>query len=135
MTAAQAEGVSEGRCTMSWIWRTTGVGDSSAGMQEALRLEWCKARARAHRWHEECLLLEEEMRRVQESFMWEIEAWKRRANDAWSRADGNQDGQAAYALRQVDIRQSMLAHCRDVWVKAYELLHSVVNEPSLQVNY
>ncbi|KAF8228023.1 hypothetical protein L208DRAFT_1404560 [Tricholoma matsutake] len=138
MTAAQAKGVR--------------VGDSSAGMQEgmsvigpshivmligclALHLEWCKACARAHRWHEECLLLEEEMQQVQESFMWEIEAWKRRANDAWSHADGNQDGQAAYALCQVDICQSMLAHCRDVWVKAYELLHSVVNEPSLQVNY
>jgi hypothetical protein len=34
LTAAQVEGVSEGRHTMSWIWRTTGVGDSSAGMQE-----------------------------------------------------------------------------------------------------
>ena len=36
MTAAQAEGVSEGRRTMSWIWRTAGVGDSSAGMQEGM---------------------------------------------------------------------------------------------------
>jgi hypothetical protein len=38
MTAAQAEGVSEGRRTMSWIWRTTGVGDSSAGMQEGMHI-------------------------------------------------------------------------------------------------
>jgi hypothetical protein len=36
MTAAQVEGVSEGRRTMSWIWRTTGVRDSSAGMQEGM---------------------------------------------------------------------------------------------------
>jgi hypothetical protein len=36
MTAAQAEGVSEGRWTMSWIWRTAGVGDSSVGMQEGM---------------------------------------------------------------------------------------------------
>ncbi|KAF8236796.1 hypothetical protein L208DRAFT_1390351, partial [Tricholoma matsutake] len=119
MTAAQAEGVSD----------STGMqeGMSVSGPSHivmligclALHLEWCKACARAPRWHEECLLLEEEIK----------------ANDAWSHADGNQDGQAAYALRQVDIHQSMLAHCRDVWVKAYELLHSVVNEPSLQVNY
>jgi hypothetical protein len=71
--------------------------------------------------------------------MWEIDVWKRRASDARSRADGNQHGQAAYALRQVDIRESMLAHCRDVWVEAYELLcrGSDVNaqqEPSMQVD-
>ena len=38
MTAAQAEGVTEGRRMMSWIWRTTGVGDSSAGMQEGMHI-------------------------------------------------------------------------------------------------
>lgn|ERR1700733_3892841 len=90
----------------------------------ALRLEWCKARARAHRWQEECLLLEEEMRRVQESFMWEINMWKGRADDAQSCVDTDRDenGRAAYALRQADVRESMLAHCREVWVEAYELL-------------
>ena len=34
MNAAQVQGVSEGQRTMSWIWRTAGVGDSIAGMQE-----------------------------------------------------------------------------------------------------
>ncbi|KAF8236751.1 hypothetical protein L208DRAFT_1250948 [Tricholoma matsutake] len=127
MTAAQAEGVSEGRYMMSWIWRTTGVGDSSTGMQEALCLEWCKACARAHRWQEECLLLEEEMRWVQESFLWEIDVWKRRADDVWSCSDGNQDGQALYALCWADIGKSMLTHCRDLWEDAYRLLHNDVD--------
>ncbi|KAF8240606.1 hypothetical protein L208DRAFT_1124282, partial [Tricholoma matsutake] len=115
MTAVQAEGVSEGQQMMLWIWRTTGVRDSSMGMQEALWLEWCKTHARAHHWQEECLLLEEEMRRVQESFLWEIGMWKKRAGDAWSCMDSNQDGQAMYALRQANVCESMLAHCRDVW--------------------
>jgi hypothetical protein len=67
------------------------------------------------------------MRRVQESFLWEIDMWKRRASDAWSRADGNQDGQAAYALRQPNVRKLMLAHCKDVWVEAYGILRSDVD--------
>jgi hypothetical protein len=36
MTVAQAEGVSEGRHMMSWIWRTVGVRDSSPAMQEGM---------------------------------------------------------------------------------------------------
>jgi hypothetical protein len=67
------------------------------------------------------------MRRVQESFLWEINVWKGRAGDAWSHLDGNQDGQASYALRQADIRESMLVHCRDAWMEAYRLLRSDVD--------
>jgi hypothetical protein len=74
------------------------------------------------------------MRQVQESFRWEINGWKRRADDARSCADGNQDGQASYALRQVDIHELMLAHCRDAWTEAYELLRSDVNGPLPQIN-
>ncbi|KAF8239991.1 hypothetical protein L208DRAFT_1235153, partial [Tricholoma matsutake] len=127
MTAAQAEGVSEGRHTMSWIWKTAGIGDSTEAMQEALWLEWCKARARAHRWQEECLLLKEEMQWVQMFFLWEINMWRRRADDAWSRTDGNQDGQAMYALCQADVCELMVAHCTDVWVEAYTLLNNHVD--------
>jgi hypothetical protein len=36
ITAAQAEGVSEGHRTMSWIWKTGGVGDGTPGMQEGM---------------------------------------------------------------------------------------------------
>ncbi|KAF8233977.1 hypothetical protein L208DRAFT_1062997, partial [Tricholoma matsutake] len=84
MTVAQAEGVSEGRCTMSWIWKTAGVGDTTQAMQEGMYdhshfFDWCKACARAHCWQEECLLLEEEMQQVLMSFLWEIDVWRRRA--------------------------------------------------------
>jgi hypothetical protein len=37
---------------------------------------------------------------VQVSFLWKIDMWKTRADDARSRVDGNQDGQAAYAPGQ-----------------------------------
>jgi hypothetical protein len=71
--------------------------------------------------------LEEEMRRVQVSFQSDIDVWRKRADDAWSRADGNQHGQAAYALRQVDVRKTMVEHCADVWSEAYRLLSSDVD--------
>ncbi|KAF8224645.1 hypothetical protein L208DRAFT_1310114, partial [Tricholoma matsutake] len=93
----------------------------------ALRLEWCKACARAYCWQEECLLLEEEMQRVQISFQSDIDVWKKRADDAWSRADGNQHGQAMYVLRQVDVSKMMVEHCVDVWSEAYRLLSSDVD--------
>jgi hypothetical protein len=50
--------------------------------------------------------------------------WKGRADDAQSCMDTNhdKDGRAVYALRQADVRELMLAQCREVWVKAYELL-------------
>ncbi|KZS99651.1 uncharacterized protein LAESUDRAFT_765307 [Laetiporus sulphureus 93-53] len=57
---------SEGWRTLSWIWCTAGVGqlDSASedeGIQKALQVKWCKARARAQCWTEECELLVEEM--------------------------------------------------------------------------
>ncbi|KAJ6554112.1 hypothetical protein B0H10DRAFT_2241606, partial [Mycena sp. CBHHK59/15] len=53
---------------MSWIWITQAATEreqpQDVKMNEALRVEWAKTRARAMRWHEEVDLLEEEMRRV-----------------------------------------------------------------------
>jgi hypothetical protein len=75
------------------------------------------------------------MWRVQVPFLWGITVWKRRAGDVRSHADGNQDGQATYALHQADVWESMLAHCGDVWVKAYGVLCSDVDAaPLLQGN-
>ncbi|KAG1727375.1 uncharacterized protein EDB91DRAFT_1086447 [Suillus paluster] len=54
----------QGTTIMSWIWLTQGISsDDTEGMQElvALRVEWCKARARHNRWSEEIQLLLEEM--------------------------------------------------------------------------
>ncbi|KAF6743804.1 hypothetical protein DFP72DRAFT_993649 [Ephemerocybe angulata] len=72
----------DGRKAMSWIWRTGEIGDKIDDASESvLRIEWCKARARAHRWQEECHLLGEEMRRTAEYFRWEQRQWLKHAND------------------------------------------------------
>ncbi len=74
---------------LSWIWLTPGALDSNTpeGLQDgeffeqiwqsltyaiALRIEWCKLRARMQWWDEECHLLHEEMQRVLHSHEYNI---------------------------------------------------------------
>ncbi|KAM6497177.1 hypothetical protein JOM56_007650, partial [Amanita muscaria] len=101
---------SEGRRTFTWIWRTGSVG-------RILRIEWCKARARAHRWQEECLLLKEEMRRVLQFFDSEILRWKglASADDSYCSTADMQEGRNAYAHRQANIRIAMHDFCAQKW--------------------
>jgi hypothetical protein len=100
----------------------------------ALRVEWCKTRARAHRWQEECLLLAEEIRRVLAYFNWRMEWWKENAANAGIIFDNIKDinpgpirdmleranshiiaGKRAYALRQADIQLRMHNTCQSKW--------------------
>ncbi|KAJ8697361.1 hypothetical protein PTI98_004171 [Pleurotus ostreatus] len=68
----------EGRRTLSWIWYTVSDEELSdpGEVQACLRVEWVKARARAERWREEVLLLEEEMRRAIAYCCWKAEHWE-----------------------------------------------------------
>ncbi|KAF8960091.1 hypothetical protein BDZ97DRAFT_1922493 [Flammula alnicola] len=73
---------SEGRKKLLWIWMVHGTGANVGDTDRtnaALCIEWCKARARAHRWQEECLLLQEEMHRVIAYFSWQAKKWRRQA--------------------------------------------------------
>ncbi|KAK0435653.1 hypothetical protein EV421DRAFT_1892517 [Armillaria borealis] len=70
--------MSEGHRNLVWIWKTNLQGRDK-GLQEALRMEWCKSRARAQRWQEECDLLIEELHRVQVTFACYAEQWTKRA--------------------------------------------------------
>jgi len=106
----------------------------------ALRVEWCKARARAHRWQEECLLLLEEMRRVSATFSWQCEKWTKVARQleatalsssqtvpALAQADVmtqavKKEGKIAYAHRQAAIRNEMLNYCKLRWEKYNNML-------------
>ncbi|KDQ23596.1 hypothetical protein PLEOSDRAFT_1048381, partial [Pleurotus ostreatus PC15] len=111
---------SEGRRQLSWIWSSQRTSDAelTEGMNEALRIEWCKARARAQRWQEECILLSEEMRRIIEFHKWQARVWETRANEA------STSGARAYALRQQQTRQDLITRCRDTWAGVEQLLQS-----------
>ncbi|EMD32481.1 hypothetical protein CERSUDRAFT_58620 [Gelatoporia subvermispora B] len=118
------DGVSEGRRTLSWIWCMPGLSnaDDSAGTQEALRIEWCKSRARSHRWSEECDLLQEEMRRILAFHTWQAEWWLQRADVCVKLDKQREDEQAsytegaeAYARRQSRIRCLLKERCSQAW--------------------
>lgn len=101
----------------------------------ALRIEWCRAHARAHRWQEECLLIAEEMRRIKEYFAHRKEWWENLASNPPMIKSSNLfevlpealktihleanksiiEGKRAYALRQADIQGRMSATCESEW--------------------
>ncbi|KAG2109753.1 hypothetical protein DEU56DRAFT_920292 [Suillus clintonianus] len=73
-------GQSQGTAIMSWLWLTYGLADDdSEGLQDSLRIEWCKARAHRDRWVEEMQLLLEEMQRILLFLDWQARQWDERA--------------------------------------------------------
>jgi hypothetical protein len=81
----------------------------------ALRIEWCKTRARAMRWSEEVDLLEEEMRRVLEFLDWHANWWEAQAA-RWAELETEMmEGLAAYAHRQSTIRRALRDHFAHIW--------------------
>ncbi|KAF4597769.1 hypothetical protein EYR40_008234 [Pleurotus pulmonarius] len=123
---ADMDNTSEGRRTISWIWRTVGVdGDNedSGGLHSSLRLEWAKSRARALRWSEEVLLLKEEMRRVLAFLRWQAEWWEsKERSDGEHVPDVMTEGLNAYARRQAAIRIRLAASFATKWASVPDFL-------------
>ncbi|KAG6370265.1 hypothetical protein JVT61DRAFT_12213 [Boletus reticuloceps] len=69
-----------------------------------LRVEWCKAHARADRWQEEATLLKEEMQRIKMFLAWEKNQWLERASVRMFETDADCKGSAAYAKQQAALR-------------------------------
>ncbi|KAJ7352108.1 hypothetical protein DFH08DRAFT_956919 [Mycena albidolilacea] len=96
--------VGESRRQVSWIWTGAGMTGTDAELEDALRIEWAKAYARARRWNEEVRLLTEEFRRVPISLECEADRWLERARvvpvgtDALHEAYAQ--GMIAYAIKQ-----------------------------------
>ncbi|KAJ7019395.1 hypothetical protein C8F04DRAFT_1214342 [Mycena alexandri] len=92
----------EGSHTMSWIWRSTKLGGEEE-LVDALRVEWCKVYARMHRWHEDIVLVEEEMRRTIEFGVWKAADWEARASARSRNVTAPlAEGLRAYAMEHVD---------------------------------
>ncbi|GAW03831.1 hypothetical protein LENED_005583 [Lentinula edodes] len=101
----------EGYVVTSWIWNTSGIDKTDdLSLAECLRVSWCKARARALRWQEECVLLQEEMRRVRAFLEHEVNKWKLRASEA-----SGDPGASAYAHRQASIHGNIKDFCIEKW--------------------
>ncbi|KAG2122214.1 hypothetical protein DEU56DRAFT_873634 [Suillus clintonianus] len=109
-------GKTQGTSIMSWIWLTRGISnDDAESLQDSLRVEWCKARARQHRWSEEVRLLLEEMRRVLAFFDWQVQWWEDRTGLRTLAKSEESEGLIAYAKRQAFIRRRLSASFKEKW--------------------
>lgn len=114
-----------------------------------VRIEWCKSRARAKRWEEEVDLLQEEMRRVKESFSYQANEWDKHAeNVSWNIPGGSDyeagtlyevddgviHGRAAYAREQAAQFRTMRAWCERAWANVPSFVASLGNEELVPTN-
>ncbi|KAJ7439837.1 hypothetical protein FB451DRAFT_1344179 [Mycena latifolia] len=84
----------EGRRVLSWIWYTAATGDWD------IRIEWTKAKARADRWREELIFLEEEMRRILAFCVYKANWWHERKNPRPGVSPELAEGLRAYVMEQ-----------------------------------
>ncbi|KAK6964695.1 CxC2 domain-containing protein [Favolaschia claudopus] len=101
----------ENRREVSWIWTEAGTTGTDAELEDALRIEWTKARARSRRWTEEVGLLKEEHRRALISFEHEAVKWENRVKDipVGGVEVGFAQGAIAYALGQAAMYRKLAA--------------------------
>ncbi|KAG1765487.1 hypothetical protein EV702DRAFT_67561 [Suillus placidus] len=123
-------GESEGTRKLSWIWNMRGAAPDEMDSDNAfedMRIEWCKARARAMRWAEEVELLKEEMRRILQFFEWRAQCWDERGlEDALHDVvdDDEREGLLAYAKRQASLCRRLAESFRTSWTDTLALADS-----------
>jgi hypothetical protein len=131
------EGWGEGSRMLSWIWIIAGANRSEMDQPRltdgscfsilvllkylthaanpALRLQWCRSRARSIRWSEEVSLLQEEMRRVLACLTWHEQQWILRAQQPHQSDPALSEGYLAYALRQADMYVTLHTLFGNLW--------------------
>ncbi|KAK0225741.1 hypothetical protein IW262DRAFT_1267130 [Armillaria fumosa] len=106
--------------TLSWIWMTMKINLEDRvdeNNDEVLHSEWCHSHARAHRAHEEVLLLQEEMRRTLKFLEWRGEWWRERCSTR--NVDTTlHEALEVYALKQSDLQRKLAVKFQDTWPMA-----------------
>ncbi|KAJ7175542.1 hypothetical protein C8R46DRAFT_1030587 [Mycena filopes] len=116
---ARAAGLAsgEGSHTLSWIWYSAhSKTPTNEELHAALRVEWCKAYARAKRYSEDVRLLREEMRLTiafgqSEAAMWDALA----AQEVTGVDDELAEGRRAYAAEHADTERRTCAMLEAKW--------------------
>ncbi|KIK60610.1 hypothetical protein GYMLUDRAFT_59372 [Collybiopsis luxurians FD-317 M1] len=123
--------------TISWIWKNAGIDPRNQdSINGALRIAWCKSRARVRRWQEEGLFVQEEMRRTLCFFDVQASEWANRAEKAKAirGPDDSEEfaqGRVAYAMRQASIRRKIRDYAEARWVNSLAHLKAGVGAISL----
>ncbi|KIM62429.1 hypothetical protein SCLCIDRAFT_24966 [Scleroderma citrinum Foug A] len=128
----------EGRRQVSWIWQVCGYSEqateneSDDGFQEAIRVEWCKARARAHRWQEEVKLLFEEMQWTLLFLEWHAKWWMERIGAVATTDEALSEGHRAYTECQAELWHWIGGSFAHMW-RNMQLLLDVANTDSVSL--
>jgi hypothetical protein len=80
-----------------------------------MRIEWARARSRAHRWEEEKRLLPEEMRRTVVTHIATRDRWLSRITSRSDVSSEISQGLDAYARRQANVYHSLAISFVDLW--------------------
>ncbi|TCD59870.1 hypothetical protein EIP91_011272 [Steccherinum ochraceum] len=105
----------------SWIWLTaseTPDDPNSDAYSASMRVDWSKYLARAERWEEEVLLLQEEMRRVIVFLRWKGSWWRSQVNRRQHQATMTRillSGLNAYAYKQAHVWEQLAARFVVLW--------------------
>ncbi|KAF8215390.1 hypothetical protein K438DRAFT_1955372 [Mycena galopus ATCC 62051] len=102
-------------------------------LETHIRLEWTKARARADRWREELILLEEEMCRVLEFCAWKARWWEERVTTRSEVTAELSEGLRAYALAQAARERAWESDWRAKWAAVRERAKIVMRDSIVEV--
>jgi hypothetical protein len=122
----------------SWIWLVAHNPSPESEVVEEdfndnMRVEWAKVKARAARWNEESLIVQEELRRVLAYFSWKSSWWDDRATRRMVDNDpALVDGIQAYAYKQAALQTQMAERCASHWLPALQQ-HGIT--PSWKVDF
>ncbi|KAF8122930.1 hypothetical protein K438DRAFT_1651868, partial [Mycena galopus ATCC 62051] len=128
----------DGRRSLSWIWYSAAAGGpdvkEDGTLHEDIRIEWTKARARAERWREELLLLEEEMRRVLEFCAWKARWWDQRVDSGRPGINPElAEGLRAYALEHAAQQRAWEVQWGKKWSAVREHARDVMRDHIVDV--
>ncbi|KAG6823090.1 hypothetical protein H0H92_011430 [Tricholoma furcatifolium] len=114
--------ISNGRFEPSWIWLVPRLPnaplepETEPQLEDSMRIDWAKAKARLSRWEEEVELVQEEMRRVVVYLGWQAARWRLLGRNAKFLDDTHHSGLVGYAERQADMYDQLAESSASCWL-------------------
>ncbi|TDL13624.1 hypothetical protein BD410DRAFT_699276, partial [Rickenella mellea] len=81
-----------------------------------MRVEWAKSQARAERWHEEVVLVSEEMRQTLVFLEWRAKWWEMQIDRRIEETANLKSGLRAYATKQAAVQRALAKRFALLWV-------------------